>query len=313
MTRSVAWLPLLCLTLLSCPALAGGGPENVLVLANDASSESLEVAHYYMHRRGVPRHHIVHLNLDKKHWGYIRPFSTYLTEVEQPVKAWLAANKSSHITTLVLSRDVPVTVELIMPEPRPKKLRDRNRSVAHMLAVMDVDRAEFRQAGKSWRRSGNPYNGRDRSIDFRQPLDLPLQKYALYCAGTINAFSVSDSKKLVDRAIASERERPTGTVYLSQSRAKDPRGCYNKHFPTLAKILEEWGFKSEVIPHPGKSKALLTGKQDVLAYQYGQAGWAKTFPGQNTYALGALVDNVTSVALTSGCFNPKRKGGQTSM
>jgi len=304
---------LLLLCLLPVLATAGGGPENVLLVVNDASPESLEVAHYYMQRRGIPRHQIVHLRLTKKtQWQTIRPFSLYQTKIEQPIKAWLAAHPKNAITTIVLARHVPLVVELERPDPMPKKLRDRQRSLAHMLAIMQVAQPRLRRMSNTWRQSPNPYNGADRSIDPRDPLTPRGQPFPLYCVNTLNAFSVADVKRMIDRAIEADGKRPTGTVYLGRSRAKDPRGCYNGDFPNLQRTLTAAGFKVEQIPHPGKSSALLVDKQDVLVYQFGQARWDKAFPARNRYAPGALVDNLTSVALTERSFRLKPRG-QTSM
>ena len=39
---------------LALPAWAGGGPTNVLVLVNDNSPASLEIANYYRVKRQIP-------------------------------------------------------------------------------------------------------------------------------------------------------------------------------------------------------------------------------------------------------------------
>jgi uncharacterized protein (TIGR03790 family) len=278
----------------------------VLVVVNDRSSESLEVAHYYMHRRAVPRHQLVHLQLPKPQWTQLKSYRDYLRLLEEPVKSWIAANPASPITTIVLSRHVPVATPL---EKEKGETRDPWRSTTHMLAVMH---AQFPQ-GKTAEALAiatvrNPLATETRSVDPRRParVDFPV-----YCVGVVNASDVADAKALVDRAIASEQERPKGTVYLVGSKKGDPRGLYNSSFPQLQASLERGGFPAEIVPFAGSS--LLEGKQDVLVLQFGNANWDPTFPAKNRYVPGALVDNLTSVALTARHFVKSPKGGQTGM
>ena len=57
----------LLLALSAPPALAGGGPQNLLVLVNDESQESLDVANYYRRARQVPGVCLCHLQLKPAH------------------------------------------------------------------------------------------------------------------------------------------------------------------------------------------------------------------------------------------------------
>ena len=47
----------------SVPAWASGGPENLLVVVNDESPESLDIAHYYRFKRDIPAACFCHLRL----------------------------------------------------------------------------------------------------------------------------------------------------------------------------------------------------------------------------------------------------------
>lgn len=53
---------LLALAAGAAPALAGGGPENVLIVVNPASSEAMYIADYYRNARGIPERNVVYLD-----------------------------------------------------------------------------------------------------------------------------------------------------------------------------------------------------------------------------------------------------------
>lgn len=313
-TRLSAALAVFLLLLAAPPdARAGGGPENVLVVVNDESSESLEVAQCYVHARDIPRHHVLHLRFQPRQWKRLASFEEYETLLEKPVRAWLKAHPKAHITTILLCRDVPLVAPLKLPADG-KKPRDFHKGTAHLLATMDVTSPVVRDAaqthvGNLGKWGFSPYYAKAVSIDPRRPIK---PGWPLYVVGTLNAFTVADVRKMVANAITAETKSPrAGTVYLGKSRKGDPRGGYNPNFPRMQQVLQQAKFKCEIVEW-SKDKRLLTDKHDVLFYMFGQAGWDKTFPAANTYLPGAVVDNLTSVALTPNSFNPKA-GGQTSM
>ena len=303
---------------------AGGGPENVLVVVNVESEDSIRVADYYTQRRGVPLHQrvTVSIPLKRKRSLWFDSYEEYDELLQKPVREWLESHPLVPITLILLTRDVPVTVPLRgkgLPVPRPKnpeKMKEiqHYRSVTHMLALHRFDADVIREASMS-KMIRNPMFQADRTLNprsFKLPNGKPFPAYGV---GLLNAFTVDDVLAMIDRSIEADRQvKPfASTIYLGRSKENDPRGCYNGYFPVLKGFLQEKGFSVEIVEHPGKSRELLVDREDVLIYQYGQAGWSKEFPAKNRYRPGALIDNLTSVALTSDCFNPERKGGQTSM
>ncbi|MHC5079764.1 MAG: hypothetical protein ACYTHN_12140, partial [Planctomycetota bacterium] len=56
----LAWIPLE-------PALGGGGPQNLLVIVNDESQDSLDVANYYRLARNIPGSCFCHLRIKPAH------------------------------------------------------------------------------------------------------------------------------------------------------------------------------------------------------------------------------------------------------
>ena len=98
--------------LLPCPAMAVVAPEQVVVLANAHSPESLNLATYYMERRGIPLKNRVDLNL---------PFTDtisreiYEQAVIKPVREALV-QKSLSKTTKVLVTIIGVPLRVQAPQ-----------------------------------------------------------------------------------------------------------------------------------------------------------------------------------------------------
>ena len=309
--------PLLAVLLGPAIARAGGGPENVLVVVNDLCPESGEIGRRYLHARDVPRHHVVHVQIPgaapktPPKAGEPVPFvpvgqfpggyDGFEEMLAVPVRRWLDAHPEAHITMILLTRGIPV-VTGVKDNPAIR------RGTAHMLSILAVEGDGLRTASEQKDFRPNPIHGTDRSIDPRHPEnDTPI-----YGVGLLDAFTLEDVDRMIDLAVRSDAARPDGTVYLGRSRKGDARGIYNGAFPKLVEWMTGLGLRSAIVEHPG-TNLLLDGKEDVVYYAYGQAGWDPGFPARNRYLPGAVIDNLTSVALTWKAFDPAHEGGQTPM
>jgi hypothetical protein len=69
------------------PALAGGGPENVLVIADPSSSESMYVTNYYKKARGIPDSNILYFDPDNANYAEFAgvPLEGFLGNLKQRV------------------------------------------------------------------------------------------------------------------------------------------------------------------------------------------------------------------------------------
>src|SRR5262249_39541263 len=82
--RRLAWA--VVLTLAICQIAAAQTAENVLVVVNDASAVSSQIADYYARKRSIPATQVVHLRapvseeIDR---------ATYLRAIEAPITDWL--------------------------------------------------------------------------------------------------------------------------------------------------------------------------------------------------------------------------------
>jgi len=94
------------------PALAGGGPMNVLVVYSADDTSAASVADLYASARAIPKGHLCGLPGIKPGMGSV-PFATFQTLIQAPVDACLAAlPQPDEIDYLVLVRGLPYSVSL---------------------------------------------------------------------------------------------------------------------------------------------------------------------------------------------------------
>ena len=87
---------------------AGGGPQNVLLVVNDNSLESLELGHYYREKRDIPEVNIVHIRTST---NYNIDTASYSNQIHNPVMSYIASSGlSNQIDYIVFSKDIPYRV-----------------------------------------------------------------------------------------------------------------------------------------------------------------------------------------------------------
>lgn len=104
----VAWAVVALAVALWQPRAAAQSAENVLIVANDASPVSLQIADYYARKRAVPAAQIVRLRLPVKEEI---DRATFVRAVETPIAEWLTKHSAQdRILYIVLTKDVPLRV-----------------------------------------------------------------------------------------------------------------------------------------------------------------------------------------------------------
>ena len=98
-----------CMNLLPSCVLAGGGPENVLVVVNGDSPVSLQVANAYVEMREIPQEHVL--------WLYDIPYpdsisiDTFRTRIWEPIRDFITQNQlDDEIDIITYSADFPYAV-----------------------------------------------------------------------------------------------------------------------------------------------------------------------------------------------------------
>ncbi|MGI9516368.1 MAG: hypothetical protein ACR2NP_04935, partial [Pirellulaceae bacterium] len=108
--RWLAICALLLASLANTQALAGGGPENVLVVVNRNSPDSLAVANLFVHMRNIPPGNVVYL--DRVPEGLVCEFEEFRDQILKPVtQAISQRNLDRQIDCVVYSAGFPTAVD----------------------------------------------------------------------------------------------------------------------------------------------------------------------------------------------------------
>jgi uncharacterized protein (TIGR03790 family) len=167
------------------PALVeAGDPEarRVLVVVNESSPESKEVADYYISKRRVPAGNRVSINVSMSEQI---SFDEYKYGIEAEVRRAIR-RKQNRIDFIVLTKGIPI------------RLRDESGySVDATLAGMNLstkpierlDEASIRAATSPYFRSNEPFDS---------------AKFGMYLVTRLDGYTVEDAKRLVDNSIAAK-------------------------------------------------------------------------------------------------------------
>ncbi len=257
MIRAARWTAVAALAFVLCGLNAAEPaadtdlrPDEVLVIANRCSPDSLHVAAHYRERRGIPEGNL--FLLDYAEYRALEPLDDnpawlshddFRTRMAEPLKRFLAEHGlRERILCLVTTIDTPYRVggftlndaELADPtatsqvdaaEQRPTKLdmeyRKANASFDSELAWLYRPEADaegltvFGRKGiyRGW--SANPYQGEALSFrEFRARQLAHPEGGLQYLVARLDAPTVDLADALVDKAIAAESAGPHGTAYF---------------------------------------------------------------------------------------------------
>ena len=259
-------------------ALAGGGPQNVLVVVNDNSLESLELGHYYQAKRGVPDRNICHITTTT---NYSIDTAGYSNQIRAPVLSYISsAGLSNQIDAIVFSKDIPYRVyqgpytnyrHSSLPSSMFYGFRSSPDVYTIGCELAAGSASDYYNAERSFVRAGSPSSNR------------------YYLASMLAATNLAGARTMIDRAVAADCSNPTGTVYYY--RTLDPRNFQWGEFENslfMVRLLngnvrgvELDGYTFENPP-----------KTDVVGLVAGQC--CSLNAGANTYLPGAFAEHATS-------------------
>ncbi|MHB9131925.1 MAG: TIGR03790 family protein [Armatimonadota bacterium] len=263
---------LVLLLVLTGMAVAGGGPQNVLIVTNTRSSESLEIGNLYRRTRAIPYRQVFALTTSTE---YAISNQTYLDEIETPIRTYLKNQQlENEISYIVLTRGVPQQVDI-----------DRGRSVASLLAAMNLPR----DAATSLVRVRNPY--------FNAPsafTHLPSPWQGLYLVTVLNGFSTRDVASLITQGAAADGTAPAGR-FLFQASQDIPRPLQT----AAVDLLTFRGLQAEQLVAPPQDR------NDVMGYLSGgiYSGLTKEVISSCKFRPGALADLAQNFSATAANFD----------
>lgn len=263
---------LLCLLFWGHVALGGGGPQQVLVVVNDASANSQELGHYYQEMRGISERQILHLQTSTANQI---PLSTYSNEVLNPILDYLSSSGlSDQIEIILLSSDIPSRVG----------------DGTNVNAITSILHYGFKNYPTSPvctlpASTVGPYYQAERAFSRG---DYPGEN--LYLAAMLTGLTHGDALAVVDRAVAADFLSPTGTAYFVRSNDNDR----NVQWPQF----ENADFLARMLSIP-QTRAFVDGnvlnnRPDVAGVVLGRIRQLDSQLASNTYRPGSIADHLTS-------------------
>lgn len=191
------------LLLLLAPVLcyAAGMPANVLVVQNNNSQTSKDIAAYYMAQRGIPSRNLVTLNglLDSSlsSTNEVITYTDYTNKIEQPIKTFLSTNGlTNQIQYIVLTKGVPLRLSAEVSGGN-----SGGQSVDSLLAKINlVNPKGIRLTDSAGATLGTVYVNRY----WRSTEPFSHAAYGGYLVTRLDGYTENDAKALVDRALSQE-------------------------------------------------------------------------------------------------------------
>ena len=236
------------LILLIPHAAASQSPDNVLIVVNGDSQDSVQIGEYYVKKRRVPPSNLLRLRTTADD-EIARP--AYERQIEQPVAAWVSRNGAhDRILYIVLTKGVPL------------RIRGTGGRAA-TIASVDSELALLyrRMSGRPTAPQGhlaNPYFLGDRPIGEAKP--FTHETLDIFLVTRLDGFTVNDVIALIDRGSAPVR---TGRIALDErgSLLADPG---NRWLERTAEILKQMGQGERVLLET--TGQVINGQADLLGY-----------------------------------------------
>ena len=324
-------LALALLTLTAQLALAGSGPENVLVIIDPGLPESLYLGHRYVAARGIPARNVLYLRPDAESFARLVDFQGRV------VTGTLEARGiGDHIDQVVLAPTrafyVPAAGLVGVPKsgcPVPVNRFAISMAYGLLPQAPEILAGAYLEAGDfdGGSHSPNPYyGGRFRGRPSALAFDagqtwhggIPEPNASRLLLGSLLGWTgergntVAEIDAMIDRSLRADGTRPAGSFYFmntpDQTRSK---GRLNNDWAATIRSLEAMGGKGAVLQGvlPDSctdASGAVVGCHDALGVLTGIAGMDAM--GANFSLLpGAFADHLTSFAATYD------EGGQTKM
>jgi len=272
---------------LSTPIVSAQAPEEVLLLANARSPESLHIAQEYAQLRGIPAQNIVHLDLPDsvlEPEAEISP-EDFMRRIWEPAQAVIRERGlESKILAWIYSVDFPVRVTT---DP-PMSLMGMTFVRGHVPAPDVISKGAIISpffAGPD-KPDGPAAEGQSLSW-FHDILKdrMPLPSMML---GFIGSRGVATEHVLqcLRAGAASDGTRPTGTVFFVTNDDVRSR-CRAWQYPAAAAELQSLGVGARI------TDQFSNDEQSILGFMTGSA-WFNPLYGGDAYLPGCMAEHLTS-------------------
>ncbi len=230
---------IISLQLVSIAALWSQGPENVLVVVNDASALSRDIGDYYQRARSIPPGNLCRVRTDATE-TIRRPAYVAL---EQAIVKCLNVARRGNVHYIVLTQGVPLRIEAAS---QAATMNSDGASVDSELTLLYARRQgqQFPTAGPL----ANPYF-RQRDTPFNQ------RAFPMYLVTRLAGYGLPEIRAMIDRGLKAQNR---GKAVIDLNEASDREG--NNWLRTAALLLPAERCVLD------ESTKVLSGLDDVIAY-----------------------------------------------
>ena len=286
--RSLSGFLLSCFLLgFTTTARAGGGPQNVLVVVNEQSADSLKLGQYYLEKRGIPERNLCRISVPPGVHNI--SLSDFEREIRQPIREYIAEHGlNRQVQYIALCMNAPTRV-------------NENESVTASLFYGFKNAPQnppCRLPGNTF----NPYFHAERAF----ANNLSESGKPRYLVMMITAPTLEEAKALIDRGVASDGTAPAGTFYLIKPPSDRER---NVRYKAFDEVLFAGRFMPGFPRCVTAEQNVLTGLDDVMGYMTGLSSHPDWFWSTNAFLPGAIADHMTSM----GGVLPVPRHGQGSL
>ena len=279
---------------------AGGGPENVLLVVNPLSRDSMTIANHYCNLRQIPDINVLHLP-----WSGSREVisvETFRRQILQPIFKTIDDRRlARQIDYIVYSSGFPYGVDFKgdVNVKLPKESGSQASLTGLTFFNMPVRSRESSYVYRTQQQKTNFYESiwtrgfRSRYTWNRQGQRVQLGGDSYYLSVMLGytdgrGNSVDEVIDYLRRSALADCSRPSGTIYLMRNATEIRSQTRHGAFPRVADTIKKMGGKAEVL-----DGVLPTRRDDVLGAVIGRSNfdWATT---GSRILPGAICENLTS-------------------
>ena len=266
-------------TLGAANLFAGGSGLNVVVVANQNSSDSLQLANYYCEQRQVPPQNVLRINWTGGNITWTR--NDFETTLRAPLNAMLASRQlTNQIDYVLLSMDVPYRVTETTGSPATSGV---NSTTAALFYGFKADGPGGGGSCNLPAGSASAFAGSEGIFRKTPPLSATSNSWLVIMLTSSN---LAQARAVVDRGVASDFLFPTQTVYL----AKGQDRLRNIRFYLFDDALINTRLRGQ--PLIARTNTYTpAGLGAILGYQNGEQNFSMA---SGNFVPGALADNLTS-------------------
>jgi uncharacterized protein (TIGR03790 family) len=239
-------------------------PENVLIVVNSDSPDSLKIGEYYQRKRAIPTDNLLRISVSTDEQI---PRTVFERSIDAPIAAWIAQHRAhDRLLFIVLTKGIPLRIS---------GTAGRNGIVASVDSELAL--LYRRMTGQPVAPAGplpNPYFLGTRSVGEARPFSH--ERHDFYLVTRLDGYTVADVIGLIDRGSAAGRN---GRFVLDQRGSITPEAG-NQWLERAAEVLRALGMTDRVLLDT--SSEVVRNQPNLLGYY----SWGSNDPAMKSRQIG---------------------------